>query len=161
MGKRGPQPKPQELKHLEGNPGKRRVNKRAPKASGAPDCPEHLGEYARVVWQRVAQSMPLQLYKAADTDLLAAYCEAADLHKRAVEAVREQGEVTAGESGAPYQNPWVSIQNKQAQLLASLGSRLGLDPATRSSINMPGEDDEADRSKFKGLVAIEGGRNAS
>lgn len=158
MGKRGPQPKPQELKQLEGNPGKRRTNKNAPKADGVPDCPEHLGEYARIVWERIARSMPPQLYKAADTDLLAAYCEAADLHKRAIEAVREQGEVSVGESGAPYQNPWVSIQNKQAQLLASLGSRLGLDPATRSSINMPEEDDAP--SKFNGLVAIQGGRSA-
>jgi P27 family predicted phage terminase small subunit len=159
MGKRGPQPKPQEIKRLEGNPGKRRTNNSAPEPEGVPTCPAHLGSYGKAVWKRIAKSMPPKLYKAADRELLAAYCQAADLHKRAVEAIRTEGEVSFGESGAPYQNPWVSIQNKQAQLLASLGSRLGLDPAARSSINMP-EEDEAP-SKFGGLVAIEGGRNAS
>jgi len=156
MGKRGPQPKPQHLKELEGNPGKRRVNRAAPKPTGDLTRPDHLSDYAREVWDRIVAAMPPRLYTGCDRELLAAYCEAADLHRRAVLAVREQGEVTAGESGAPYQNPWVSIQNKQAQLLATLGTRLGLDPAARSSLAV--QQDDAPKSKFEGLVAIQGGR---
>jgi P27 family predicted phage terminase small subunit len=155
--KTGRRPKPQQIKELEGNPGKRALNKDAPQASGAPLCPAHLGTYAKIVWTRIVASMPPRLYAGCDTDLLAAYCAAADLHRKAVVALQAEGEVVEGQSGAPYQNPWVSIQNKQAVLMASLGSRLGLDPAARSSLAMP---DEKPASKFAGLVAINGGKTA-
>jgi|LGVF01.2.fsa_nt_gb P27 family predicted phage terminase small subunit len=157
MGKRGPQPKPQQLKEMEGNPGKRPLNEDAPAATGAPDLPSYLGDYAREVWQLISESMPPGLYAKCDTSLLVAYCEAADLHRRAVLAVREEGEVATGSNGSPYQNPWVSIQNKQAQLLATLGSRLGLDPAARSSLSLPSKDKP--KSKFGDLIPIKGGRN--
>ena len=159
MGKRGPQPKPQQIKQLEGNPGKRRVNKSAPNASGTPSCPSHLGAYGKAVWKRIIASMPPGLYTNADRELLAAYCDAADQHKRAVEAIRSEGEISVGEKGAPYQNPWVSIRNKQAQLMATLGSRLGLDPSARNSLQAPASEDNP--SKFGKLVAIEGGRSGS
>ena len=157
MGKRGPQPKPQQLKEMEGNPGKRPLNGSAPVATGTPDPPSYLGEYASEVWQLIAGSMPPGLYAKCDASLLAAYCEAADLHRRAVLAVRKEGEVATGSNGSPYQNPWVSIQNKQAQLLATLGSRLALDPTTRSNLSLPSESKP--KSKFGDLIPIKGGRN--
>lgn len=158
MGKRGPQPKPQTIKQLEGNPGKQKLNASAPVASGAPACPAHLKGYAVTVWRRIISSMPPTLYAACDSQLLAAYCVAADMHKRAVEALAKNGgEVATGANGAPYQNPWVSIQNKQAQILATLGSRLGLDPAARSGLNLPGTGKPA--GKFGDLIAIKGGRS--
>lgn len=155
MGKRGPQPKNSEIRRLEGNPGKRPLRKGV-KAGGSPDCPEHLGEYAQQVWDRLINSMPKALYTAADRELLAAYCIAADTHRQAVEALKTQNAVVTGANGAPYQNPWVSIQSKQAQLMASLGARLGLDPAARESLSAPAEDQP--ESKFAGLVAINGGK---
>lgn len=156
MGKRGPAPEPSTLKDMKGNPGKRAQNKSEPEATGTPRCPNHLGSYGKAVWKRIAESMPDSLYAQADRELLAAYCAAADLHKRAVEAIKDEGEVAIGESGQPYQNPWVGIQNKQAQLMATLGTRLGLDPAARTSIQMPKENP---KSKFGDLVGINGGKN--
>jgi P27 family predicted phage terminase small subunit len=100
--------------------------------------------------------MPPSLYGAADSDLLAAYCQAVATHRRATEALRNEGAVIGSPNGAPYQNPWVGIQNRQAQIMASLGSRLGLDPVARGSLSVP-EGEEAP-SKFQGLVAIEGGK---
>lgn len=102
--------------------------------------------------------MPARLYTAADREILAAYCTAAALHRKAVLSLQEEGEIAYGETGAPYQSPWVSIQNKQAQLLATLGSRLGLDPSARASLSVPADD--RPRSKFEGLTAIPGGRSA-
>jgi len=160
LGKRGPKKKPDELDRLDGRPGKRGKSANAPAASGAPSCPAHLDSYAKAVWQRIVTAMPPDLYTNADRELLAAYCDAASEHKRAVEAIREQGHVLIGGNGGAYQNPWVGIRNKQAQMMASLGTRLGLDPAARTSIQMPSKDDGS-ASKFGGLVAIEGGRNGS
>ena len=156
MGKRGPQPKPADVKRLEGNPGKRRVNRAAPVPVGTLTCPAHLGSYAKAVWKRVVSAMPPGLYTAAERELLAAYCEAADMHKRAVLAIREGGEICTGQGGALYQNPWVSILNRQAQLLATLGTRLGLDPAARQGLRV--EQDERPKSKFEGLVSFPGGK---
>jgi P27 family predicted phage terminase small subunit len=157
MGKRGPQPKNSEIRRLEGNPAKRPL-KNGAKASGRPVCPDHLPEYARSCWARIVASMPSTVYSAADQDLLAAYCIAADMHRQAVEKLKTGDAVVTGATGAPYQNPWVSIQSKQAQLMASLGARLGLDPAARESLSMPAAADRPP-SKFEGLVAIPGGRS--
>lgn len=157
MGKRGPAPKPAELRRLEGNPGKRRLNPRAPQATGVPRCPAHLDDYGKTVWRRVVGAMPPRLYTAADREVLAAYCTAAALHRKAVLAIRREGAVAVGEGGAPYQSPWVGIANRQAGLIASLGSKLGLDPSSRSTLNMP--DDGPPKSKFARFTAIPGGRD--
>lgn len=155
MGQRGPQPKNSEIRRIEGNPGKRAL-KAGAKASGRPVCPEHLPDYARGCWDRIVASMPPAVYAAADQDLLAAYCIAVDTLKQAVEALKTEKAIVYGDKGAPYQNPWISIQSKQSQLLASLGARLGLDPAARESLSLPAGEEPG--SKFAGLIPIKGGK---
>ena len=156
MGKRGPQPKPQTIKEIEGNPGKRSLNKSALVATGKPSCPGYLSDHAKEVWQTVVGSMPPSLYASCDSFLLASYCTAVDMHRQAIEGISEEGAVATGQNGAPYQNPWISILNKQAQLLATLGGRLGLDPAARNSLNLPIGEEK--KSKFADLIPITGGR---
>lgn len=151
MGKRGPQPQPPELKLLRGNPGKRPIPTGGPKASGKLRKPNHLSSYAKGVWDRCVASMPYDFYKPAERELLAAYCEAAALHRKAILQIRKEKEVVQGKEGQPYANPWVSILNRQATLLASLGTKLGLDPAARSTINGP-TDQVRPTSKFAGLA---------
>lgn len=151
MGKRGPKSKPDAIKKLEGNPGKRALNKDVPAPHGISIRPDYLTDYACEVWDRIIESMPPKLYSACDSVLLAAYCTAADMHRKAVKAIEKEGEILRG-LGGPYQNPWVSILNKQAQLLATLGSRLGLDPSARNSLSVP--KDEGKKSKFNGLIDI-------
>lgn len=159
MGKRGPAKKPAELEALEGNPGRRPRNTKAPKVKGAPVEPDYLDDYGLRVWRRLVGAMPAGVYRATDSDLLAAYCEAAALHRRAATMIRIEGEIAVGEKGTPFQNPWVAILNRQAQLLATLGTRLGLDPAARQALNAD-PDEDAPPSKFEGLFAIPGGRTA-
>lgn len=156
MGKRGPKPKPKTLKELEGNPGKRALNDLAPQPIGRPICPAHLEPYAREVWDRIIGSMPEAVYTAAEQELLAAYCLAADMQRKAAIKIQEEGAVFVGPSGVPSQSPWVGILNTSAQRLATIGTRLGLDPTARSSIVViPGDKP---LSKFEGLFSIEGGR---
>lgn len=160
MGARGPAPKPHALREMEGNPAKRPLNKAAPRGRGRPSLPEHLGEYGRDVWERIRGSMPPAIYAACDTEALAAYCHAAEMHREAVLMIREQGAVVPDRFGAPQPNAWVTILNRQAELIAKLGSRLGLDPAARSGLMLPLDDGEAP-GKFGGLIAIKGGRGGS
>lgn len=158
MGARGPAPRPEVLRAMDGNPGKHKVNPGAVSLTiGMPVCPDYLGEYEREVWNRITDNMPSRLYGAGDTAILAAYCVAAGLHRKAVIRIGEEGEVCTGEGGAPYQSPWVTILNRQAALIATLGTRLGLDPAARNNVNIRAD---APVSKFAGLVGIQGGRTA-
>lgn len=58
MGRRGPAPKPTELKRLQGNPGKRRLNDSEPRpVATLPRCPSHLTGEAKAEWRRVARGL--------------------------------------------------------------------------------------------------------
>lgn len=150
-------PKPKLIKELEGNPGRRPINQDAPPTLGSPACPDYLDDYEREIWNRITDNMPSRLYGAVDTSILAAYCRAAGLHRKATIEMRVSGEVVTGEGGAPYQSPWISILNRQAALIATLGTRLGLDPASRNNLSVK---PDGPVSKFAGLVGIKGGRIA-
>lgn len=78
-GSRGPLPKPQALKALEGNPGKRSLNL----AEGInprveiPSIPKHLGPEARKEWKRITPLLEeLGLISGLDRAALALYCQA-------------------------------------------------------------------------------------
>lgn len=157
MGKRGPAGKPQEIKELEGNPGKRRLNPELPRPEGCPRPPDHLGEYARRVWDQILASMPDSLYTQADQETLAAYCVAAEAHKNAATMVSAGLLTVVTPKGEERPSAWLRIMNDQARIMATLGSRLGLDPSARNSLQMK-VDGDAPVSKFDGLVSIEGGR---
>jgi P27 family predicted phage terminase small subunit len=142
--------KPDVIKDLEGNPG-RRQSIHSIRACGVPVMPAYLKGYARETWDRVIGAMPEALYAACDVDLLAAYCQAAKMLKHSTEKLGEEAEFEEI-------NGWTRIQARQAQLIKEIGARLGLDPVARASIAMP---PEPKKSKFEGLISIAGGRKPS
>ena len=91
---------------------------------------------------------------------MTAYCSAAAMHREALLAIETDGAVAISSQGAPYQNPWVSILNRQAELLAKLGSRLGLDPAARQALVMP-ERENKNVSGMARLMSMPSARKAS
>jgi phage terminase small subunit len=62
-------------------------------------------------------------------------------------------------NGSWAQNPWLKIMSEQAQLVASLGDRLGLDPRSRTALKLP--DARQKRSKFAGLIGQSGSSPSS
>lgn len=152
MGTSGPKKKPVALKRLEGNPGHRPLPSGYVEPKGSPCAPEHLTGYAREVWQRVTRSMPDGVYLATDTETLVAYCDAVDTLRKAMLAIAAEGHVLETTFG-PKRNPWNTIATQTRQQIATLGTRLGLDPIARESINAPERRSE---SKFAGLVGIDG-----
>jgi len=79
MGKRGPQPTPNVLKLVRGNPGKRPINL----ADGVnplvevPDIPKHLSREARKEWKRITPLLVEEgLIAKMDRAMLALYCQA-------------------------------------------------------------------------------------
>jgi P27 family predicted phage terminase small subunit len=142
--------KPTALKALEGNPGRRDLNAAQPVCDGAPERPNHVQGYATTVWNRVIESMPDRMYSAVETELLASYCVACAEFRRAVQFVEKEGAVLTNVQGNAYVNPWMTVQNKQAELIAKHGGLLGLDPSSRSKLQAP---EPKSSNKFSGLIA--------
>ncbi|MCK1616588.1 phage terminase small subunit P27 family [Bradyrhizobium sp. 159] len=149
---RGRKPTPTHLKLLNGNPGKRPINLREPGPElRAPTCPAHLCPAAKAEWKRLAaQLIVLRMLTDLDRGALAAYCQA---YGRWVEAERKLHEtpmLLKLPSGIVQQNPWLTIANKQLELMHKYLTEFGLSPVSRSRVSVapaaPG------RSKFEGLL---------
>jgi phage terminase small subunit len=140
------------LKALEGNPSKRAIDALGVDAQGEPFIPEHLSDDARGCIDVIRRSMPMRVYSALDSFLLAAFATAWGLHKRAAHEVNRPGfqAVIVTPNGAEMQSAWVSLLNTQAKILVSLGARLGLDPVVRASLHLPNARQQ--KSKFDGLI---------
>jgi len=141
--------KPTKIKKLEGNPGKRAINKAEPIVAGQPYPPRTMSKAAATIWKRVIGAMPAGVWTTGDENLLAAYCEAAALHHEAADKLKTEPKVSVGSTGQAVVSPWVKIMADQARLMASLGARLGLDPLARQAINITPDDDRpASRFNF-------------
>jgi P27 family predicted phage terminase small subunit len=134
---RGRRPKPTRLKVLTGNPGKRPLDDGEPRPEVAiPDCPGELGETARREWNRlVGELAALKLLTNFDRAALAAYCGAYALWAEATEAIQKYGVMIKSPSGYPVQSPYVSVANRQAEIMMRIASEFGFTPASRSRIS--------------------------
>src|ERR1700759_2918517 len=139
---RGRRPKPTRLKVLMGNPGKRPLNANEPKPEVAiPDCPVELGAVARREWDRMApQLASLRILTHLDRAALAAYCGAYAMWAEATEAIQKYGTMVKSPTGYPVQSPYVSIANRQAEIMMRVASEFGFTPASRSRISAPPKD---------------------
>jgi len=138
---RGRRPKPTRMKVLTGNPGKRRLNEDEPQPAPAiPDCPDELGPVARAEWNRlVAQLASLRILTHLDRAALAAYCGAYALWAESTAAIQQYGAMVKSPTGYPIQSPYVSIANRQAEIMMRIASEFGFTPASRSRISIPSE----------------------
>src|SRR4029453_5327217 len=95
------------LKILQGNPGKRKLNKQEPQPEAAiPECPEHLSAEAKPEWEAMSQ----RLYKAGllthlDRAALAAYCQAWGRWIEAERMLSKYGSVIKAPPGTLMQSP--------------------------------------------------------
>lgn len=136
---RGRKPTPTPIKEIQGNPGKRPLNRREPRpAIRAPSCPRELSPVAKKEWRRLArQLLVLRLVTDLDRAMLAAYCQAFALWAEAVAALRKYGTMVKSPSGFPMQSPYVAVANKQAELMIRISAEFGFTPSSRSRIAVP------------------------
>jgi P27 family predicted phage terminase small subunit len=127
------------VKVLTGNPGKRPLNLDEPRPEPtAPECPAELGPVAQREWNRlVGELTKLRLLTNLDRAALAAYCGAYALWAEATEAIQKYGTMVKSPSGYPVQSPYVSIANRQAEIMMRIASEFGFTPASRSRISAP------------------------
>ena len=133
---RGRKPKPTGLKIVSGNPGKRPLNAREPNPEAdLPTCPAHLLPTAKVEWKRLARELYyLGVLTRLDRATLAGYCQAYGRWVEAEEKLIASPLLLKTPSGYVQQSPWLSVSNKQLELMGRYMVELGLTPASRSRI---------------------------
>ena len=150
---RGRKKKPDVLKQIEGNPGKRPLNGNAPNPTGSPVKPVYVTGHASDVWDQIIESMPPALYKAVDSVILSTFCVAARQYRISTEQLAKEGlTMRSMVSGDEKPHPALQAQAKALTAISTMGARLGLDPSSRSSIIMP--KGKLIDSKFEGLFGL-------
>lgn len=156
MGKRGPAPKPTELKKIAGNPGGYPLNEREPEFTTEKNMapPAHLDELAKEEWGRVAPDLESNgLLSIVDRAGLAAYCTAwsrwvqAESALDKIKALDKQfhGLVVKGSKGNLITNPLVRVASDAMELMVKTAQQFGMTPSSRSQIEL---DPAADENPF-------------
>lgn len=150
---RGRKPKPTSIKLLQGNPGRRPVNKEEPQyRTIEEDCPEHLSLVARKEWDRMRDLLQSsRILTEADRSALAAYCVAWGRWVEAEENIKKTGILVKSPNGFPIQNPWLPVSNKAFDHMHKLLQEFGLTPASRSKVKaIPAKDNESGVKRLLG-----------
>ena len=154
---RGRRPLPTKLKILNGNAGKRPLNKNEPApAVEIPDCPEHLSAIARKEWERVVEQLgTLDLLTTLDRSALAAYCDTYDRWVQATQAIQKSGLVLRMGTTI-IQSPYVEIANKSIAQMRVLLTEFGMTPSSRSRISSMKHQEDGDPNFGDGAVRPRG-----
>ncbi|MEQ8199569.1 MAG: phage terminase small subunit P27 family [Clostridiaceae bacterium] len=138
MAQRGRKPKPTAIKVLEGNPGKRPLNKNEPKPEKkAPKCPVWLEAEAKKEWRRMSKTLEaIGVLTQVDASAFAGYCQAYARWKEAEEFLSKHGTIFKTPSGYIQQVPQVSIAQTYLKIMKDFCSEFGLTPAARSRISV-------------------------
>lgn len=137
MGKRGPAPKPTNLRLLHGD-RKDRINDEEPQpADGLPELPPGTSPQVAEVWAYTLKQLGvMKLATPADRDVLLAYCEAVVVHRKASDILARSSVLIKGLHGGLVKNPAVQIQRDSAIVMRALAQEFGLTPSARSQIRM-------------------------
>lgn len=164
----GPPPKPNELKVLEGNPGKRRI-KNSPKPERVLGLkpPKFLGKYGLQEWKRITPELAkLGMLTKIDQAALEIYCRAYQKWReaedfliksgnvytiRADDTIDAKGNIVKGKIKYIQQVPQVSIAQQNAELCRKMINEFGLSPAARSRLDIKVEKEvnEKDLQDFE------------
>lgn len=102
---------------------------------GMPECPAHLSALAREEWHRLAAPLHAAgVLTLADRAAMAAYCQAYGRWVEAEEKLQETPMLIRTPSGYVQQSPWLSVANKQMELMGRYMAEIGLTPASRSRV---------------------------
>lgn len=139
---RGRKPKPTKLKLVEGNPGKRPINKREPQPKGPPRMPRVLSPAARKQWRKIAGKLSaFGVATNVDEEALALLCEAWARWIDAEEHLRKFGVVVKSpKSGFPMPSPYLAICNTAMKQIKDLLVEFGCTPSSRTRLKAAQED---------------------
>ena len=145
MGKRGPKPKPTNLKILTNTRADRVNQAEPPTVAGLPEPPEVLGPVARSEWERIAPMLAaMGILATIDGTALALYCQHYERWSEAESKLREFGLVCPTGTGSVKQSPYLTIAAAAMAAMAKILAEFGATPSSRSRVKTekPPEEDE-------------------
>ena len=136
--------KPTSLKVLEGNPGKRPLNKNEPKPKPiTPRCPTWIIAEAKREWKRVVPELErLGLLTCVDRAALTGYCQSWARYVEAENYLKKNATTFETDKGYIMQVPQVAIAQKYLKICQSFMADFGLTPSARGRIALPGGEEE-------------------
>lgn len=100
-----------------------------------PRCPAHLNAVARKEWRRLAKPLhDMGVLSTTDRAALAAYCQCYARWVEAEHKLKETPALIKTKTGYIQQSPWLSIANKQLELMGRYMAELGLTPSARARL---------------------------
>lgn len=123
-----------------------------------PRCPPHLSPVAQKEWRRLATPLhEAGLLTLADRAALAAYCQAYARWVEAEEHLARTPTLIKAPSGYVQQSPWLTVANKQLELMGRYMAELGLTPSARTRLGTKGGSDASIESvKVEFVTVYEG-----
>ena len=150
---RGRKPKPNAIKKLEGNPGRRPIPDEMPSPEKDATCPAWLEPEAKREWKRLSPWMhSLKILTDADRAAFATYCQAYARWREAEEFLTKHGPIVKTPSGYWQQVPQVSIAQTYCKIMTRIASEFGLTPSARSRIVMAQKADMSPRDEMDEIL---------
>ena len=115
-----------------------------------PEPPEWLADLAKEAWRKLAPWLVgAKILAASDLHNLEAFCSAYNRWRLSEADIAKNGIVVPGVN-SDIKNPACTAANEALKQMSSYGAALGLDPATRTRLAVPGAKDAA--NPFRDLV---------
>lgn len=132
----GRKPKPTHLKIVQGNPGKRGLNRKEPHAeAGIPPAPSWLSDKAKSAWDEVAPLLQaMGVLTVADGMALQGLCEAHADWLAAGKELATHGLTYMTGQGLIKANPAVSMKSDADKRRRAWLSEFGLTPSARAKL---------------------------
>ena len=153
MTTRGRKPKPTKLKILEGNPGKRPLNKNEPNPTPvAPNIPSWLHREAKREWRRIAPELErIKILTRIDRAVFTIYCDSWAEFWEMNNFLKKEGSYTyETPAGHVLLLPHVGIRNTAKNMILKTCAEFGMTPSSRSRLELPNIDDSD--SEFEKLL---------
>ena len=133
----GPQPKPNEVKRLLGNPGRRKLPDEGkvivlPQLAGEP--PAHLSKVQKEKWSELRRLAPW--IAVTDEHLLTSLVEKMTRQKELSKQMKKSQFVLYTDKGYAYANPLVGMISSLDEDIIKILSLLGLTPADRTKLGV-------------------------
>ena len=125
-------------KEVSSGPEKPPVPAEEPKSVSVVECPPELSPTARQEWDRIAPELAaVGRLTPVDRGLLAAYCTAYAIWVEGIDGLQRYGTVMRSPNGHPGQSLYLSIVNRQVEIMIRIASEFGFTPAGRSHLPSP------------------------
>ncbi|WUI00218.1 phage terminase small subunit P27 family [Spirillospora sp. NBC_00431] len=160
MGKRGPAKTPTQVAILHGY-RKDRINHTEPRPAEIEiKAPAWLDASSRTVWRNLAPDLVRKgVLTGWDLEAFACWCDAVTRRRRAVKALRAEGEIISvpvynkngDQTGERLtRNPWLLVMRDADAQVQRIGARFGLTPSDRADLSIGEADRDPDEDLLTG-----------